>query len=127
LYVIQLICLEIADESPLKEDARLMYHNSLLTSRLTSLEREIAMHRRETETLRKSRKDHEEAKLKLDQEQEKFRRFTENEKRRLQLLFSEEQKRLRSEVHKEACPNKGNNITNITQLMQCSTSSIKLI
>ena len=85
-----------------------MYHNSLLTSRLTSLEREIAMHRRETETLRKSRKDHEEAKLKLDQEHEKFRRFTENEKRRLQLLYSEEQKRQRSEHIKEVNTVKGN-------------------
>lgn len=109
-YVIEMFWLVISDEAPLKEDARMMYQGSLLTSRLTTLEREIAMHRRETESLRKSRKDHEEAKLKLDQEQEKFRRFTENEKRRLQLLYSEEQKRLRSEQLKEASVVKGNSI-----------------
>ncbi len=67
-----------------------------MRSRLTSLEREIANYRRETDAVRRARKEHDESKQKLEQEQEKFRRYTENEKRRLQLLYSEEQKRLRS-------------------------------
>ena len=83
------------------EDPQLVYQNSLLRSRLTSLEREIATYRRETDALRRARKEHDESKLKLEQEQEKFRRYTENEKRRLQLLYSEEQKRVRAEQLKD--------------------------
>ena len=89
------------------EDPRLVYQNSLLRSRLTSLEREIATYRRETDALRRARKEHDESKLKLEQEQEKFRRYTENEKRRLQLLYSEEQKRVRIEQLKDLPQLKG--------------------
>lgn len=83
------------------EDPRLVYQNSLVRSRLASLEREIATYRRETDALRRARKEHDDAKLKLEQEQEKFRRHTENEKRRLQLLYTEEQKRVRTEHLKD--------------------------
>lgn len=83
------------------EDPRLVYQNSLIRSRLVSLEREIATYRRETDSLRRARKEHDDAKLKLEQEQEKFRRYADNEKRRLQLLYTEEQKKVRSEQLKD--------------------------
>ena len=89
------------------EDPRLIYQASLMRSRLTSLEREIANYRRETDALRRTRKEHDDSKQKLEQEQEKFRRYTENEKRRLQLLYSEEQKRVRSEQLKDLPQLKG--------------------
>lgn len=71
------------------------------------MEREIANYRRESESLRRARKEHEELKVKLEQDQEKFKRYTENEKRRLQLLHSEEQKRIRSEQIKNLPQLKG--------------------
>jgi len=93
------------------EDPRLVYQNSLMKSRLVSLEREIATYRKETDGLRRARKEHDEAKLKLEQEQEKFRRHAENEKRRLQLLYTEEQKRVRAEQIKDLPVVKGNTFT----------------
>ena len=74
---------------------------------MLALEREIAQYRRENDALRRARKEHEDSKAKLDQEQEKFRRYTENEKRRLALLYSEEQKRVRAEHLKDLVGSNG--------------------
>ncbi len=90
------------------EDPQLVYQSSLLRSRLLSLEREIAHYRRENDTMRRTRKELEDSKLKLEQEREKFRRYVENEKRRMQLLYSEEQKRIRAEQLKDVANSKGN-------------------
>ena len=58
--------------------------------------------------MRRTRKELEDSKLKLEQEREKFRRYVENEKRRMQLLYSEEQKRIRAEQLKDVANSKGN-------------------
>ena len=93
------------------DDPQTVYHTSLLRSRLLSLEREIANYRRENESLRRARKQLDDSKLRLEQEQEKFRRYTDNEKRRMQLLFSEEQKRARAEQLKDIVTSQGLQLT----------------
>lgn len=100
---------DLAPEKALPiEDPQLVYQSSLLRSRLLSLEREIAHYRRENDTMRRTRKELEDSKLKLEQEREKFRRYVENEKRRMQLLYSEEQKRIRAEQLKDVANSKAN-------------------
>lgn len=89
------------------EDPRVVYQTSLLRSRLTSLEREIANYRRETDALRRAKREHDEAKQKLEQERDKFQRYADNEKRRLNLLYTEEQKRVRAEQLKDLPQLKG--------------------
>ena len=103
------------------EDPQAVYQNSLMRSRLLSLEREISHYRRENDALRRARKEHEESKLKLEQEQEKFRRYVENEKRRMQLLYSEEQKRVRTEQLKDSSNSKGTSLE-----VKCVFVSVKI-
>ena len=120
--------LDLAPEKALPiEDPQLVYQSSLLRSRLLSLEREIAHYRRENDTMRRTRKELEDSKLKLEQEREKFRRYVENEKRRMQLLYSEEQKRIRAEQLKDVANSKGNRFKNLFDfLWLCSEYHLRL-